>query len=73
MKGGITEDRSIKVLLDNKVTVKGTVTKEMMEALGNDIPTLSFTAYAHQLYENEKGDEFTPAEAWENISEAAGN
>ena len=66
----ITADRNIKVLLNNQVTVKGTVTKEMMDALEKDgagLPNLTFTAYAHQLYET-NGVEFDPAKAWENIN-----
>lgn len=54
------------VLKDDKVTVKGEVTKEMMNALdaeGAEKPTLKITAYASQLYKS-AGVEFTPAEAW---------
>ena len=56
------------VLEGNKVTVKADVTKEMMEAITADVqPTLSFTAYASQLYKNNT-DTFSAAEAWANIS-----
>lgn len=57
------------ILNGNKVTVKDTVTKEMMEALnevGATKPTLSFKAYASQLHKNNDSD-FTPAEAWANV------
>lgn len=66
------------VLANNKVTVNTTVTKSDMEAIdgvdaeGNEVkaeidarPTLTFTAYATQLYK-EAGVKFTPAEAWTN-------
>jgi len=48
----VTEDRKIKVLLNNEVKVKDTVTKEMMEEIINGQtaePDLIFTAYAVQL------------------------
>ena len=51
------------VLDGNKVTVKDTVTKGMMTENFTQ-PTLTFKAYASQLYKNEKNDKFTPAEAW---------
>ena len=64
----ITADRSVKVLLNNKVHVKGTVTKEMMDGISEeDRPKLTFTAYAHQLYKNNT-EKFTAAEAWASIS-----
>ena len=65
------------ILKDDKVVVKGTVTKTEMNALTEDTyPKLTFTAYAHQLYETNvpaEGDngKFTPAEAWANASTAA--
>ena len=53
---------------DNQVLVKPTVTKDMMDALNeNTFPTMTFTAYASQLYKTNKGGEetqFTAAEAW---------
>ena len=52
---------------DNQVLVKPTVTKANMEALnveGAKKPTLTFTAYAVQLYKS-NGVKFTPAEAWD--------
>lgn len=61
-----TVDQEFGVLKDDKVTVRGTVTKDMMNAIDEgtaDAPTLTFTAYASQLYKS-NGTEFTPAEAW---------
>ena len=51
-----TADQTFNVLVDNKVNVLGTVTKDMMDALYNNdgtvktaaVPTLTFTAYAIQ-------------------------
>ena len=57
------------VLKNDQVTVKGSVTKEQMNALdaeGAVKPTLTITAYASQLYKS-AGVEFTAAEAWANI------
>lgn len=73
------EGNAFAILKDNKVTVKGEeVTKEMMNALKADdpateenestYPTLTFTAYAHQLYQNEELDKFEAATAWGNVS-----
>lgn len=53
------------ILKDDQVTVLDTVTEQMMEALTADTkPTLTFTAYAVQLYKT-NNTAFTPAEAWE--------
>lgn len=58
------------VLKDDKVTVKGEVTKEMMESLTeNTYPTLKITAYASQLHKNADED-FGAAEAWANVNPA---
>ena len=72
------ETNAFAILKDNKVTVKDTVTKEMMNALKADdpateenestYPTLTFTAYAHQLYQNEELDKFEAATAWGSVS-----
>lgn len=63
-----TADTTFEVLKDNQVTVKGTVTKEQMNALTADTyPTLTVTAYASQLNKNNT-QEFTVAEAWANIA-----
>ena len=64
----ITADRAIKVLLNNQVKVNDEVTKEMMDALTKDTyPTLTFKAYAVQLYKD-NNTEFDPAEAWAKIA-----
>ncbi len=55
------------VLKGDQVTVKGTVTKEMMETAEQDKPTLKITAYASQLYKNAT-TEFPVAEAWANVN-----
>ena len=54
------------ILADNKVCVKGEVTKAMMTADDFTQPTLTFTAYAHQLYQNAT-TEFEAATAWANL------
>ncbi len=55
------------VLKGDKVTVKQTVTKEMMETAKTNAPTLTFTAYASQLMKNAT-TEFTAADAWAIVS-----
>ena len=58
------------VLKDDQVTVKGSVTKEQMNALdaeGAVKPTLTITAYASQLHKNAT-DTFSASEAWNNIA-----
>ncbi len=61
-------DVAYSILAGDQVTVKGDVTKELMNALtAETYPTLTFTAYASQLYKS-AGVEFTPAEAWTNIN-----
>lgn len=58
------------VLKDDKVTVKGTVTKGMMNEIDNGTaakPTLKITAYASQLYKNAT-ETFSASEAWNNIA-----
>lgn len=54
------------VLLNDQVTVKGTVTSTDMEAAETAKPTLTVSAYASQLYKNNT-DKFTATEAWGNI------
>ena len=57
------------VLKDDKVTVKGEVTKEMMNAIDASSaakPTLTVTAYASQLNKNAT-TEFPVADAWANV------
>ena len=63
-------DKPFGVLKDDKVTVKGTVTKDMMNAIDNNTaanPTLKITAYASQLYKNAT-ETFSVSEAWNNIA-----
>lgn len=63
-----TTNQEFAVLKDNQVAVKGTVTKADMEALnvnGAVKPTLTFTAYAVQLYKS-NGVKFDVTEAWTN-------
>lgn len=63
----VTADTGFDILADNQVTVKDTVTKKMMgELTENTQPTLTFTAYACQLYKS-NGVEFTAAEAWATV------
>lgn len=65
-------DKPFGVLKDDKVTVKGTVTKDMMNAIDNNTaanPTLTITAYASQLYKDGT-TQFTAAEAWANVNPA---
>lgn len=64
----ITADRIIKVLENNQVKVLDTVTKADMDGLTEATqPTLSFKAYAVQLYKD-NNTEFQPAEAWAKIA-----
>lgn len=56
------------VLANDQVTVKGEVTKAMMDGLTTEtLPKLTVTAYASQLYKS-AGVEFTAAEAWANVT-----
>ena len=58
------------VLKGDQVTVKGSVTKEQMNALaaaGAVKPTLTLTAYASQLHKNAT-ETFSASEAWNNIA-----
>ena len=57
------------VLKGNQVTVKGSVTKEQMNALDTAAkqPTLTITAYASQLHKNAT-ETFSASEAWNNIT-----
>ena len=61
-----TADKTFSVLANDNVTVNGTVTKEMMDALAEDgavQPTLTFTAYACQ-----KDNVSTAADAWAKLN-----
>lgn len=61
-------DKPYSVLKNNQVTVKGEVTKAMMDGLTTEtLPKLTVTAYASQLHKNDTED-FTPAEAWANVN-----
>lgn len=56
------------ILKNDQVLVKGTVTKEMMDDITEDTrPTLTFTAYAVQLYKSNT-EQFTAEEAWEKAA-----
>ena len=56
------------VLANDQVTVKGEVTKAMMDGLTTEtLPKLTVTAYASQLLKNAT-TEFTAAEAWANVT-----
>lgn len=55
------------VLANDQVTVRGEVTKAMMDGLTTEtLPKLTVTAYASQLHKNAT-TEFTAAEAWANV------
>lgn len=56
------------VLAGNKVTVSGDITKaQMNDFTENNLPKLTITAYASQLYKS-AGVKFTASEAWDNIA-----
>lgn len=55
------------VLANDQVTVKGTVTKDLMDAADAAKPTLTITAYASQLHKNTT-ETFSALEAWNNIA-----
>lgn len=56
------------VLKNNQVTVKGEVTKAMMDGLTTEtLPKLTVTAYASQLHKNDTED-FSPDAAWKNVN-----
>lgn len=58
---------AFQIIENNNVTVRESITKEDMQTPFVN-PELKFTAYAHQLYKNEKSEKFDPQEAWENIN-----
>lgn len=60
------QDNAFQILAKDQVAVLDTVKKEDMPAAGSE-PTLTFTAYAHQLYKS-SGVEFDVATAWGNVS-----
>lgn len=62
------KDAEFHILANDKVTVDEDVTKAMMEAIKTE-PTMTFTAYAHQLVkDNVTSTKFTAAEAWALIN-----
>ena len=60
------------VLANDQVSVKTTVTKDMMNKIDAGTvakPTLTITAYASQLHKSGTvGDDFSAAEAWANVN-----
>ena len=60
--------RSWALLKDNTISVKETVTKGNMQTAAT--ATLTYTAYASQLYKNNNAtdNEFTAKEAWNNVN-----
>lgn len=60
-------DTDLQILADNKVSVKDSVNKAMMDALNaNNYPTLTFQAWAIQQANG--ASTFTPAEAWAQVA-----
>lgn len=59
--------KTFSVLANDKVSVKDTVTKEMMTAEDYVNPTLTVSAYACQLYST-NGVEFSVTDAWAKAS-----
>lgn len=64
-------EQSFEVIKDNTITVKGEVTKEMLNNLGTTYPTLTVTAYAVQRDDDIDAID-TAAEAWA-LAEPLGN
>ena len=62
--------KEFSILSGDKVTVLGSVTKEMMEAIATTQPTLTFEAAAVQLYEG-NDDAFAMDEAYAKVSWAS--
>ena len=65
-----TQNQEFEVIKDNTVTVKYSVTKDDMNGVTAN-PTLKVTAYASQYMKNNT-ENFTPVEAWGNISNPTG-
>ena len=61
--------KTFHVLNDDKVTVLESVDKADMTAANTNPPTLTFTAYATQLYKDNT-TQFTAAEAWAKVNPA---
>lgn len=67
------KDQPFDVLLNDTVTVLDSVDKDMLDAIVKNpetAPTLTFTAYAVQLYESNT-EKFEPAEAWAKVAPQA--
>ena len=64
--GKATADVIFAVLKGDKVTVKDTVTKEMMASAKENPPTLTVTAYAAQLYKNGNNEKLDITTAWQS-------
>ncbi len=74
------EENAFGILRGDKVTVKDDVSKDMMDAFDEDengvlseeekkeLPTLTFTAYAHQLYKNEGFEKIDVVTAQANLN-----
>lgn len=70
LSGSLTFEEVTYSWKNNEVLVKPSVTKEMMDAMEATTatkPSITFTAYASQLYK-QSGTEFTAAEAWANVN-----
>lgn len=67
-------DNPFGILEGNVVTVKDTVTKEMMNSLNaSNYPELKITAYASQRYKNSNKEEFDAKTAWTNANPIPSN
>ena len=62
------DEYAFDILLNDEITVSDEVTKEMMTTDDFTEPTLTFTAYAHQLYLDENGTKFRAENAWSNLN-----
>lgn len=70
MSGDDGATNAYPVLKDDKVTVSGEITKEMMNAFTETtLPKLTITVYASQLHKNANED-FDVTEAWANVNPA---
>lgn len=67
-------DKPFEILEGNVVTVRDTVTKEMMNSLNaSNYPKLKITAYASQRYKNSNKEEFDAKTAWNNANPIPSN
>lgn len=67
-------DKPFEILEGNVVTVRDTVTKEMMNSLNaSNYPELKITAYASQRYKNSNNVEFDVKTAWNNANSISSN